>query len=95
MEHLGILSFFDAVLCGDEAARPKPYPDILYEILKQLQLEPGQAIFVGDMVVDIKTGHAAGIETIAVTTGSCLTEDLKRAGPSRIIDRILDLQEVV
>src|SRR5206468_4299493 len=31
---LGIDRCFDCVLCGDQVKRPKPYPDMLWQILK-------------------------------------------------------------
>lgn len=95
MEHLKIFSFFECVLCGDELDRPKPYPDILLAILEKMHFEAAQAVFVGDMVIDIQTGRAAKIKTIAVTTGSCPLEELENANPWRIINRVDELENLL
>lgn len=91
MEHLTILPFFDCVFCGDEMKRPKPDPEILWRILDALQVKKDEAVFAGDMAVDIETGKAAGIRTVAVTTGSCSPAEIQAAGPWRVIPRIDDL----
>ena len=39
---LGLLRFFDVVLCADKVDRPKPYPDILWAIAKRLSLDKSE-----------------------------------------------------
>jgi phosphoglycolate phosphatase len=95
MEHLKIFSFFECVLCGDELERPKPYPDILLSILEKMHFEAAQTVFVGDMVIDIETGRAAKIRTIAVTTGSCSLAELEEARPWKIINRVDELENLL
>ncbi len=95
MEHLNILSFFDDVVCGDELRRSKPAPDILLRIFERLHCDAAQAIFVGDMVIDVETGHSAGVKTVAVTTGSCSLVELEKAKPWRIINRVDELENLL
>ena len=67
---LGILKFFDVVLCADKAEKPKPYPDILWAIAKRLKLDRAEVLYVGDMTIDVNCAHRAGVRMVAVATGS-------------------------
>lgn len=80
--------YFDAILCADKAARPKPHPDMLLEIMRRLKKTKAQTLFVGDMTIDVQTGKRAGVKTVAVTTGSSGIKALKALKPFRIINRI-------
>lgn len=86
--HLEIEPLFDRILCGDEMSRPKPYPDILFQLMEEFNCLDDDILYVGDMVVDIETGVAAGVKTVAVTTGSSSLEEIQKAGPWRIISRV-------
>ena len=60
---------FEVVICGDTLAQKKPAPQTLWAALQQLHVEPGQGLFVGDSITDLKTGAAAGVRTWAVRHG--------------------------
>ena len=88
LKGLGIDRCFDAVVCADRAPRPKPYPDMLLAICKRLKIKKSEALFVGDMTIDVEAGRRAGIRTVAVATGSSTRSQLKALKPHRIITRI-------
>ncbi len=92
LKTLGIGGYFKYVVCGDSVKRAKPYPDMLKCILKKSGIRAGQAVYVGDMTVDIECGRAAGVPTLAVPTGSCTRAELKAARPGALIRRISDLR---
>ncbi len=52
-----------AVICGDDAARPKPYPDTLLMACDQIQHQAENCIYIGDAARDIEAGIAAGMRT--------------------------------
>jgi N-acetyl-D-muramate 6-phosphate phosphatase len=58
-----------AVVCGDSTPFAKPHPAPLLEAARQLKLEPGQCIYVGDDERDVLAGRAAGMPTVAATYG--------------------------
>ena len=95
LKHLKASAFFDYVLCGDEVADPKPAPHMLRQILEKFSLKPAQALYVGDMTIDVESGHAAGIRTVAVITGSSNREDIMRLGPLKIIESISEVEDVL
>jgi len=69
LKHLGIRSFFDAIVCHDDVTHPKPDPEMLYQILETLKLPKEQAVFVGDGPRDEEAAAAAGIDYIMVDWG--------------------------
>jgi len=94
LNRLKIKKYFDYVLCADKLKRGKPHPDILEKILKRFSLTPEEAMYVGDMVIDLQAGKAAGVKTVAVATGSCTKKELARHRPYAVIsrvDQVLDL----
>ncbi|MBF0570571.1 MAG: HAD family hydrolase [Candidatus Omnitrophica bacterium] len=92
---LGILEFFDVVLCADRADRPKPYPDMLWAIAKRLNFNKSEVLYVGDMTIDVKCAHKAGVRMVAVATGSSFKKELKELKPWHIISRIDQLKKII
>lgn len=58
-----------AVVGGDSTPHAKPHPAPLLEAARQLGLEPGHCLYVGDDQRDIVAGRAAGMPTVAATYG--------------------------
>jgi phosphoglycolate phosphatase len=92
---LGIEKSFDYVLCGDKIKRPKPHPDMLLKIIGRYKLSRKDALFVGDMTIDAKTGRAAGIKTVVVLTGSSTRAEIKVLKPFKIITKISRLMPII
>lgn len=85
LKELQIDQYFDLVICGDSVKRPKPYPDVLKAILKEAGVKPSQAVYVGDMTVDVLCGRRARVFTIALPTGSCSRKELQSIKPDIIL----------
>ncbi|MBF0504222.1 MAG: HAD family hydrolase [Candidatus Omnitrophica bacterium] len=92
---LGALDLFNSVLCADRASKPKPHPDMLWAITKRLGFDQAQALYVGDMTIDVRCAHAAGIRMVAVHTGSSSKKELKSLKPWRIISKMTQLKAIM
>lgn len=92
---LGVLKFFDVVLCADRAAKPKPYPDMLWAIIRRLKIDRKEALYVGDMTIDVNCANRAGVRVVAVATGSNSKKELKDLKPWRIIDKMVELKSII
>jgi 2-phosphoglycolate phosphatase len=92
LEHLGVANYFGAVLGPEDVPHPKPAPDMLLRGIDRLGVSRDQALYVGDMIVDIQTARSAGVHVWAVATGSEERADLEAAKPDRLL---ADLQEMV
>ena len=92
LDWLRVASLFDAVLGPEDVPRPKPAPDMLLAALPRLGIAADQALYVGDMVVDIQTARAAGIHVWTVSTGSDTPETLAHAKPDRLFSSLHDIR---
>ncbi len=95
LRHLNIEKFFDYILCADKLKKGKPHPEILILILKKLGVKRSQALYVGDMTIDVQTGRRAGVKTVAIATGSSRHQELKQLKPFKIIKRIDRLSSIL
>jgi 2-phosphoglycolate phosphatase len=57
------------VVCGDTAARAKPYPDSLLVAAGMLAVPPTDCVYVGDAERDVEAGNAAGMVTLVARYG--------------------------
>lgn len=92
---LDIEHHFDHVLCADKIERPKPHPDILRLILEKYKLRTQEALYVGDMTIDVQTGNSARVRTVAVLTGSSTREEISALKPFKIIKRISQVRKLL
>lgn len=92
---LGLGEYFAAVLGPEDVGgRPKPDPAMLLEGLTRLGVSAAEAVYVGDMAIDVHTGHAAGVRVWVVPGGAAGQESAAAAGPDRVLggfDELLDL----
>jgi phosphoglycolate phosphatase len=54
---------------GDDAARPKPYPDTLLLASQQVGIEPRNCLYVGDAERDMQAAIAAGMNSVVALYG--------------------------
>jgi len=95
LRQLGIKKYFDYVLCADKLKKGKPHPAILLAILRKFSLKPHEALYVGDMIIDLKAGRGARIKTVAVVTGSNSKRELARFKPYAIISRVDHVEKLL
>jgi phosphoglycolate phosphatase len=86
LPYLGLAGLLDVVLGPEDVPRPKPAPDMLQAALGQLGVGPAEALYVGDMGVDVETARAAGVRVWVVPTGSDDRDTLLAAKPDRLLD---------
>jgi 2-phosphoglycolate phosphatase len=91
---LGLAPFFDVVLGPEDVPQPKPAPDMLLTALRLLGVPADEALYVGDMDIDVHTGRAAGVAVWVVPTGSADLATLQAARPDRILTGLDELAEL-
>lgn len=87
---LGLLDRFAEVVGGGEAPR-KPDPAGLLGLVARAGAAPGDAVLIGDSVVDVETGRAAGVPVVAVAWGFVRPEALRAAGAAALVARAEEL----
>lgn len=91
LEMLEIGQYFGVVLGPDDVGAPKPDPTMVLRALERLDVSKEQALYVGDMEVDIETGRRAGVETWVMPTGSNDEATLRAAGYGRVLPAMRDV----
>src|SRR5262245_17291036 len=98
VEILRISPFLAAVFGPQDVPLPKPAPDMLLHAIHTLGVAAEDALYVGDMTVDIETARSARIRVWVVPTGSESLPVLEAAQPDRILEsfsRILDISRTM
>lgn len=82
LRSMGIERYFDYILCKDQIKFGKPHPSIINKIIKRLKVHRQEALYVGDMAIDVRTGRKANIKTFAVLGGSSTIKELRKEHPT-------------
>jgi len=69
MQTIRMDSFFSVIAGGDNVAKTKPSPEVVFNILGALSVKPDKALLIGDSIVDLETAANAGIRFVGVKTG--------------------------
>ena len=85
-----LASYFHITRCADETCS-KPDPQMLQEILTDLDLSSERAIMIGDTSYDIEMANNIRMDSIAVTYGMHDPEHLQASAPTYFVD---DLQQL-
>jgi HAD superfamily hydrolase (TIGR01509 family) len=66
LAHLGVLDWFNVVLCAEDVTAPKPAPDIFLTAAQRLGMEPYRCIVYEDSDLGIQGAIAAGMQFVDV-----------------------------
>ncbi len=69
LDKLDLRRHFDVIVCADTMEERKPSPAPVFHVLSRLKMRPDQAIIVGDSIVDVNTGIASSVRTVAAAYG--------------------------
>jgi phosphoglycolate phosphatase len=95
IEALNLSSLFDAILGPEDSGEPKPHPRMLHLALEQMNIPISEALYIGDMTIDIQTARNANLPVWVVPTGSDDLETLVNAKPDRILKEMSELLPVL
>jgi phosphoglycolate phosphatase len=95
IDHMGIGNCITTVVGDGDGVRKKPHPDMIIKILEEVDSTREEAVFIGDSPVDINTGKAAGVITVAVPTGHHSHGMLEDAGAKTVIKDLSMLKEAI
>jgi phosphoglycolate phosphatase-like HAD superfamily hydrolase len=78
-----------AIIDGSGVAAAKPAPDLLLAAARRLGVDPASCWSIGDSTWDIAAAQAAGMSSIAVSSGSAVSDRvLRAAGPDAIVETL-------
>ena len=88
----GIMEF---VIGEKKGLRRKPWPDMVYEAIGQLDLSKEECVFVGDSEVDVATAKNAGVDCISVLWGFREEGLLRSAGATVFAHTVEELGDIL
>lgn len=91
LTHYGVREHFATVVGAQTTRRMKPHPDPLLYAAKVMGVDPAACLMIGDTTMDIRTGVAAGAQTVGVLCGFGTEDELRRAGADLILLTTSDL----
>jgi phosphoglycolate phosphatase len=92
---LGLDAYFEVLLGPEDVPQIKPAPDMLLEGMRRFRVTASETLYVGDMVVDIRTARAAGVTVWVLPTGSETRQALLAATPDRLLESLSELPALV
>ena len=93
--HYGVRPHFTTVVGAQTTVRMKPSAEPLIYAAKAMGVEPAACLMIGDTSIDIRTGVAAGAQTVGVLCGFGTEAELRRAGADLILRTTSDLLAVL
>ena len=92
LQQSGLTDLFHATRCADETFS-KPHPQMLQEILTDLDTAPGEAVMVGDTEYDMQMAANAGVAAVGVAHGVHEAQRLLAHGALHCFGDLFELAE--
>lgn len=91
LDSRSMTEYFRAIVTCDDGFPRKPLPASIQECLRRMDVHANNALTVGDSVLDIRAGHAAGTLTVGVLCGIASREQMESARPSAVVNDVTDI----
>jgi phosphoglycolate phosphatase len=95
LDFLELSPFFRAIVGPDLAGARKPDAQHVLHTLAATDCPAEDALFVGDMPIDVHAARNSGVAVAVVPTGSSTEEALRASAPDHYLERFSDLLAVV
>lgn len=86
---------FDLIVGQKDGLRTKPAPDSVNEILRILNIQKKDAVYIGDSDVDVQTAKNSGLDFIGVSWGFRGRKFLEQNGAKNIVDSANEILKLV
>ncbi|KAA0972739.1 phosphoglycolate phosphatase [Aureimonas fodinaquatilis] len=94
LAHFGIADGMNVVVGGDAGPPKKPEPDLLLLACAELNVQPQDALFVGDSENDVAAARAAGM-AVVVLAGGYTSLSLEELAADAALQSLGDLPQVI
>jgi phosphonatase-like hydrolase len=87
----------DLLVTASDVSNNRPSPDMIDYAIKHFAItDPTTVVKVGDSAIDIEEGKNAGCgKTFGVTTGAQTREQIQVAGPTAVVDDLLEILDKI
>lgn len=94
LEKYDCRAYFDLLIGGDNVKNYKPDPEGLLLAHRTLQVEQSCILYVGDTTIDAEASHQAGIDFVAVLSGTTPAMAFHPYNPVAILQNVNDLIQI-
>jgi HAD superfamily hydrolase (TIGR01549 family) len=91
LEKFNLTKFFNTVIGFNDVSEVKPNPEGILKILSKWNINPSEAIFIGDMTTDVDAGKAANVKMVCVASGLAQKGTLQEHQPDILVENTEDL----
>jgi len=91
LESTGLGALFTAFRCADQCAS-KPAPDMLRELMEELDVPPERTLMIGDTVHDLQMAANASVAAVAVCHGAHRRDNLAAHRPLGCVQDTTELR---
>ena len=91
LQSFGWQDLFSEVLGGDSLSTKKPDPAPLLHVCEALNINPEQAVMIGDSRNDILAGQNANMDTFGLSYGYNYGQDIRELNPTEAFDDFASL----
>jgi len=95
LDQFGLRGHFWAIATAHTCTHTKPFPHPVLWAAEQMGVAASDCLMVGDTVVDIRAGRAAGAQTVGVLCGFGKEKELRRAGADFILETTAQLGDLL
>lgn len=95
LDQFNLRECFTAVATSQTCSYTKPFPDPVLWAARKMGVSAQNCLMIGDTVVDIRAGAAAGAQTVGVLCGFGSEDELRRAKADLILAATPDLLHIL
>ena len=95
LENFELNPFFEACYGPDVVNQPKPHPAMLEGLMKELDADKKETLYVGDMVIDVETARNASVAVALIATGGNSSDELRSMNPDYFLNSFASLRSII
>ncbi|MCW4005871.1 MAG: HAD family hydrolase [Candidatus Bathyarchaeota archaeon] len=95
LKQFGLDKYFSCIVTACDTPEPKPSPEALFKAAEAIDLKTSDCAIVGDSIIDVQAGKAAGIKTVAVLSGLYSHTELSKSQPNYILETLTQLSDLL
>ena len=91
LRKLKLNRYIDSVICPQKIEQIKPHPYMLKMTLRKFNITSQEAVYIGDMAIDLEAAKRAKIDGVFVMGGSGNIKDIKKYRGAKIVSSLKDI----
>jgi len=95
LDELGLTSYFDMIVSGDDVENHKPSPEGIIMFLSKHNLDPKEVLMIGDAPSDIIAANECGVEIASVVWDSYAEDEVRKLNSKNLFHSVNELRNYI